>query len=187
MKRQLIILALVVVSNAVALAGNPFSATLSSGTMLPNSKSFRMGFGILGSLSYSVWEQVDISLSAGYMAWGFGIPEDYNTSIVPVLLGVRYFFSRNGFSPYVSGDVAYSAGEFSWVRHEGPGGRLEPSSDNVVTGTERISEVVPDLGMGFQVPLTWGANLDVGTAISLTARNRAAMNLRLMVGINFPL
>ena len=191
MKRSVCILVLIVANCWFAVADNRFAVSLNTGTMTPNSTSKRLGIGVLGSFSYSPWEDVAFSLSTGYLTWGYKTTEKYNTRIVPVILGTRYYFARGSFEPYISGELAYINGEYDWagINYPPPGsaGPFDPASGQPVTGTTSISEVAPGLGLGFQLPLAERLRFDVGSVMLLTAQNAAALNIRLMVGINLSL
>lgn len=158
-------------------AGDRFAIGLSAGTMTPNSTSKRLGIGVLGSVVYSPFEDIAINLSSGYMTWGYQTSREYNTRVVPVILGARYYFALDGFRPYASAELVYSIGEVDWATMS--------RSGQMITGTESISEVGPGLGLGFQAPLAERLNIDVGSAILLTTATAQALNIRLMLGVNF--
>lgn len=169
MKRSLLVLILVIGVHGFATSTDRFALSLGTGTVIPGQTPMRLGIGVLGSIAYSPIQDVEISLSFGYITWEYGGAAEWTKmGIVPTILGVRYYFSHNGFAPYVSGEVEYISGKID---------------DRSIARTSKVSEFGSGLGVGFQIPVAERLNLDVGSVILLSART--AHNIRLMTGLVF--
>ena len=72
-----------------------------------------MGFGGQGNFAYHINPMLDVTASVGYLTWS-GKEADYTFSSVPVLAGVRYYFGKDKFKPYVAGELGM---HFTTVRN----------------------------------------------------------------------
>ncbi len=170
-----------------APAADQFSLGVSAAMTIPEGTSKQLGPGGLASLHYAPWSRVALSLSSGYLAWGYlstnsvpGKNEKYNIRVIPIILGVRYFFTDEGLRPYVSGELGYSIGKHEYtISLPVPG--FPPGSE--YSGTRDISEIGPGLGAGFQLPLAQKLKLDLGTSVLLTSQAQGLRNVRILAGM----
>jgi hypothetical protein len=65
---------------------------------------YKTGFGAQGTFAYHINPMLDVTGSVGYLTWS-GKEADYKFSSVPVLAGVRYYFGKDKFNPYVAGEL----------------------------------------------------------------------------------
>lgn len=68
------------------------------------------GFGGVGTLFYSIDENLVLTGSAGFLRFGGdGISKDFNWSVIPLMSGARYYLGEEdaGMRPYVGGDLGY--------------------------------------------------------------------------------
>ena len=171
----------VVMMSWSAFAGDQFTVSLSGGTMSPNSISKRLGIGFLGGISYSLLEDVSVSLSSGYMTWGYRTTERYNARMVPIAFGARYYFGHGSVTPYACGELSYVIGEAEWSTV------WDRYTGEIKTGTKSISEFGSGLGLGIEVPVSDRLRLDVGSMIHLSQRAAEVPFIRFMLGFGYGL
>jgi hypothetical protein len=177
MKRTIVVLMLIVGAcwNGVAGEGLKLGASVGFAKNAfdrPN----KLGMSFLGSLSYAAFEDLELNLTSGYMTWGYDTWTERNTTVVPIAIGVKYFFLHfSGVRPYLAGDLSYNFGRYNYT--------VQFSDDHVVSGTQDISEIGSALGLGVLIPVGDRVSLDVGSMGHMTARSNATYNIRLMAGI----
>ncbi len=128
--------------------------------------SAALGFGVNGTFEYVSSSQLSFTGAIGYNHFGpkGDLPSgaDYSMNAIPLLAGVRYYFSHGGISPYVSGQIglyflsitssySYSYGGFS--------------SSGSATASESDFGFVP--GIGFIYSLNQNLNLDVSAKYNI--------------------
>jgi hypothetical protein len=177
MKRSVVVMMLIIGAYWNAVAGDGFKVGLSVGAA---KNSFydpsRLGMTLLGSLSYAATGDLELTLTSGYMTWGYQSWTERNTTIVPVAIGARYYFLRSvTVQPYIAGDVSYNFGRYTYT--------AEFSDGQVISGTRDISELGSALGLGVLIPLADHVSLDVGSMVHMTVRSYAMYNMRLMAGV----
>lgn len=73
----------------------------------------KIGFGASGTFFYELSNNFEATGSLGFISWGADKISVGNTSIeatesavtIPLLIGGRYYFNHNIFTPYISGEV----------------------------------------------------------------------------------
>ncbi len=163
--------------------GVAFAATTPSGVDVGK----HLGPGGLVSLFYTPWNRLAVTLSSGYLTWRYAdvtyISKDkYNTHVVPIILGARYFFTDEGLRPYFSGELEYSIGKHDYTVSL-PTPMYPPGSE--YSGTTDISEIGSGLGLGFQLPLSQNLKFDLGASVLLTSQAQSMPNFRILAGVVF--
>lgn len=164
-----------------AFASDQFTLSLTGGTMSPNSASKRLGIGFLGGISYSLLDDFSINLSSGYMTWGYGTTERYNSRMVPIAFGARYYLSHGSVVPYACGELSYVIGEAEWSTV------WDQYTGEIRTGTKSISEFGSGLGLGIEVPVLDQLRLDLGSMLHMTSRANEVPFIRVMIGVGYGL
>ncbi|TAL69020.1 MAG: DUF3575 domain-containing protein [Bacteroidetes bacterium] len=73
------------------------------GTAADNYKS---SVGFQAQFEYLITEEIGMDITAGYTPWNFeNAPSVWKFSIIPVLIGGRYYFTAKSMSSYVGFDV----------------------------------------------------------------------------------
>ena len=107
MKQLLSVLLLAVLFTGFINAQSKMAFGLQAGIAIPTGDfgdGFDMGFGGQGNFAYHINPMLDVTASVGYLTWS-GKEADYTFSSVPVLAGVRYYFGKDKFKPYVAGEL----------------------------------------------------------------------------------
>ncbi|RJP66537.1 MAG: hypothetical protein C4539_11235 [Ignavibacteriales bacterium] len=137
---------------------------------------YKSGFGGIASVTYNLTDNIQLGVNAGYasvsfnndhfneMLNEFGINEkvdiDSKLSIIPVLLGAKYFFTSSSFKPYAALDLGMHlvSVEASSVTVEGQKFDATAKESKATAGW--------GIGLGFLAQLAPKINLDVNAKIS---------------------
>jgi outer membrane protein W len=138
---------------------------------------FDTGFGGLASLNYNASESIQLSLTAGYIKFGFNndyindqlkeagsnmtVDVDASLSVIPIMIGGKYFLSSSDFKPYLAADAGVHI--------------MEITSDKVTVGGQQFDAVGSasetkgafDIGVGFLMKLSPSINLDVNGKLNI--------------------
>ncbi len=160
-----------------------FSISMNTGAFFPNSSSFKLGVGGLISFDYHPNNDFTFSLSSGYSTWGYRNTNEYNTRLIPVILGMKYKLTEGSVSTYLSSEFQYIFGEIDQyidINPENGMRLLNPQKE-----TRNIIDYGIGLGAGVKVPLNANFGLDFGSSILLTAKNSNVYNIRTTVGLSY--
>ena len=114
MKKALIILVALFCLVGMTNAQSKFGITVQGAVSMPMGDFgdlAKTGFGGLGTVTYTLQENIDLVGTIGYLTYDhkdmsyFGSSVTGSTSLVPVIAGARYFFAASGFKPYVTAQV----------------------------------------------------------------------------------
>ncbi len=138
---------------------------------------FDTGFGGLASLNYNVSDNLQLSLTAGYIKFGFNndyindqlkeagfnatVDIDASLSVIPIMIGGKYFLSSSNFRPYLAADLGLHI--------------LEITSEKFTVGGQEFNAVGSasetkgafDIGVGFLMKLSPTVNLDVNGKLNI--------------------
>lgn len=181
MKKQITFL--ILLFSSICFGQIEYSIELSPGLFFPNSHNFKLGYGGLITITAQPSEYVVFTLSNGYSNWGYRNEEEYNTRVIPIILGVRYKIPSEFISPYFLSEFQYVLGE---VDYRLPSDITKP----VLDGEKRsykISEYGIGFGLGIMVPITTKLGIDIGSGILLTAKTSNIYNIRTMLGAYYKL
>ena len=179
-----LIMALFILFPPALLSQSQFSIAVNGGTFFPNSSTFKLGVGGLISVDYHLTNDFTFYLTSGYTTWGYKNSNNYNTRIIPIIVGMKYKLFENSISPYLSSEFQYMTGEIDRLYHR-------PA---VVNGSVQIVPVEKTinftdygvgLGAGISLPLNKNLSLDFGSSLLLTAKNSEIYNIRGMVGLSY--
>jgi len=183
MKRTIAILFIFL--SAYSFGQSKYSLMLSTGTFFPNSSSFKLGVGGLASFSLQPNNDLAFSLSAGYATWGYSNTGEYNTRLVPIIVGMRYNLSASAIIPYLSGEFQLVPGEIDRYVE------IDEETGMWLSKHEKKTRSIFDYGVGFGAGVTFPINnslgLDIGSSILLTAKNSNVYNIRTTVGVVYNL
>lgn len=107
MKKLILVLFITVFAVSFVQAQGKIAIGANGGVFLPMGDfgdGYDMGFGGNAIFVYHLQPNLDITGSAGYQTWS-GKNADYTFSSIPVLAGIRYFFGKGKFLPYVNGEL----------------------------------------------------------------------------------
>lgn len=119
MKKLFSVLFLIGLLVSVSTAQSKFGIRIDGGVALPNGDFgdlYKTGFGGTAALSYELSESVELSANTGYLNFSFNddylnnllkelgsnitVDVDAPLSIIPLMIGGRYYFSQSDFKPY---------------------------------------------------------------------------------------
>lgn len=133
--------------------------------------SYKAGYGGLGTVTYSVGKNLDITATAGYLTYDNKIIEGATSSTLLILGGVRYYLTGNTFRPYLTAQ----AGIYS----------CKTKIDAVLPGMILSSGTTTDLGFaggaGFLYKLGEKLDLDINAVINGSGNNF----VNLSAGVHF--
>ena len=181
MKKQITFL--IVLFSSICFGQIQYSVELSPGLFYPNSHNFKLGYGGYISFMAQPSDYVVFTLSSGYSNWGYRNEDEYNTRVIPIILGVRYKIPTEFISPYFLSEFQYILGE---VDYRLPSDITKP----VLDGEKRsykISEFGIGFGLGVIVPITPRLGVDLGSGILMTAKTSNILNIRTMIGAYYNL
>lgn len=143
-----------------------------------------MGFGGTGTFLYNLNKNLSITGTVGYISFSgkddIGL-DDYSFSMIPILAGVRYYFTPDKFKPYVSGQLGIYSTSVSYTMPSYTIGGVTFGGGEVDASD---SEFGFAFGGGFLMPLGTSMNLDVNAAYNIVSD---ADFLGINVGVNFGL
>lgn len=138
---------------------------------------FDKGIGGLASLSYDVSDRIQLSVTTGYLKLSFNndyinsqlkeaginttVDVDASMSIIPLMVGGKYFLSSSNFRPYVAADLGLHISKIT--------------SEKIIVGGQPFDAVASasetkaafDFGIGFLYKIAPKINLDVNGKINL--------------------
>lgn len=122
--KKLFLLVLLISLTTLSTAQSKFGAGINAGIASPGGDFgdiYNMGFGGNASLTYDLTPDWQLSASAGYYRFGFnddlfndmlkemGVNETVDVeaplSIIPIMVGGKYFFAQSDFKPYASVNI----------------------------------------------------------------------------------
>lgn len=180
--KQLIAI-LLIIFPTLLFGQSQFSISMNTGAFFPNSSSFKLGVGGLLSFDYHPTNDFTFSLSSGYSTWGYRNTNEYNTKLIPVILGMKYKLAEGNVSPYLSSEFQYIFGEIDQYIDINPENGMKLL--NSQKETKNIIDYGIGLGAGVKVPLNANFGLDFGSSILLTAKNSNVYNIRTTVGLSY--
>ena len=181
MKKQ--IMFLILLFSSICFGQMEYSIELSPGLFFPNSHNFKPGYGGLIAFNAQPSEYIVFTLSSGYSNWGYRNEDEYNTRVIPIILGIRYKIPSELISPYVFSEFQYVIGE---VDYRLPSDITKPILDGEKR-SYKISEFGIGFGLGAIVPITTKFGIDIGSGILLTAKTSNIYNIRTMIGAYYKL
>jgi len=119
MKQLLSVLLLAVLFTGFINAQSKMAFGLQAGVAIPTGDfgdGFDMGFGGQGNFAYHINPMLDVTASVGYLTWS-GKTDGFTFSTVPVLAGVRYYFGKDKFKPYVAAELGmhFTSSEYEYL------------------------------------------------------------------------
>ncbi|OGU17542.1 MAG: hypothetical protein A2X61_06110 [Ignavibacteria bacterium GWB2_35_12] len=132
------------------------SYNMPMGTTADNYKS---SVGFQAQFEYLLTEDIGLDITAGYIPWNFEneVP-DQTFTIIPTLIGGRYYFMARGMSSYVGVDLGLYHTTFKTVSEKRPeskfgysilGGVLFPMSDNLYVNSNISYTSISTAGFTF--------------------------------------
>jgi len=183
MKRTIAILFIFL--SAYSFGQSKYSMMLSTGTFFPNSSQFKLGIGGLATFSFQPNNDFAFSFSAGYSTWGYSNSSEFNTRLIPIILGMRYNLSESSIIPYLSGEFQLISGEIDYQAN------IDEETGIWLSKPEKKTKSIFDYGVGFGAgvafPINNSFDLDIGSSILLTAKNFNVYNIRTTVGVVYNL
>ncbi|NWF49627.1 MAG: outer membrane beta-barrel protein [Ignavibacteriaceae bacterium] len=182
MKKIFSILVVLFVAFTVGVnAQSKMGASIQGGIALPMGTFgdvYGMGFGGMGTFTYSISPMTDITGSVGYLMWnGKDAFEDWTFSSVPVLVGARYYFSPGNVRPY---GVAQAGMHF--VSSEAEISFL--GTTTTVSASDSFFGF--GAGAGVVVPIGKKVNLDVNAMFnSISSEGDASNYVSVLAGVMF--
>ncbi len=73
-----------------------------------------MGFGFLGNFYYGINQNIDLTASLGYIAWGTDA-DGASFSNIPIVVGGRYYFQRSNFTPFLAAELGINNLSFTFA------------------------------------------------------------------------
>lgn len=138
---------------------------------------FDTGFGGLASLSYDATDNIQLSVTTGYLNLSFNndylndqlkdaginttVDVDASMGIIPIMVGGKYFLSLSNFKPYVAADLGVHISKITSEKITIGGQQM----DAVASASE--TKAAFDLGIGFLYNIAPKINLDVNGKINL--------------------
>jgi len=116
MKQLLSVLLLAVLFTGFINAQSKMAFGLQAGIAIPTGDFgdvYDMGFGGQGNFAYHINPMLDVTASVGYLTWS-GKDADYTFSSVPLLAGLRYYFGKDKFKPYIAGELGVHFTSFDY-------------------------------------------------------------------------
>jgi opacity protein-like surface antigen len=105
MKKTVLILIALLCMVGITSAQGKFGASIQGAISLPLADfgdAYKMGFGGLATGTYSVSPSVDVVVTSGYLTYVSKASSDVTFSSIPILGGVRVYFGKDKFLPYVT-------------------------------------------------------------------------------------
>lgn len=180
--KRLIVFFLLVLST-FTFSQSKFSITLSPSTFFPNSSDFRLGIGGLLSFGYNLNNDFSASITSGYSTWGYNNSSQYNTRVIPVILGLKYNLSESSIVPYISGEFQLISGEIDYLNYFNNEAGVFFAKP--VESTKSIFDYGVGLGAGVKFPISSNLAMDFGSSILLTAKNSNIYNIRTSFGLSY--
>ena len=153
--------------SSLSIAQSDFSLSVNSGLYFPNNRIYKLGVGGLLSVHYNLYNDFAFTLTSGYTTWGYRNTEEYNTKLIPIILGMRYTLTDTYIEPYLSGEFQYLSGEsFDYDYNDMVGRPLSIP----IKRTKHINDYGVGFGAGILVPINYKLELDFGTSALFTAK-----------------
>jgi hypothetical protein len=180
MKQLLSVLLLAVLFTGFINAQGKMAVGIQAGIALPMGDfgdGYDMGFGGQGIFVYHINPNLDITGSAGYLTWG-GKEGDYTFSSIPILAGVRYYFGKDKFNPYVAGELGMHFYTFDVPEV------VIPGYGTIGGGSESSSNFGFGFGAGFLYQLSPKLDLDVNAKYNSISGDGGSSNyIGIMAGV----
>lgn len=138
---------------------------------------FNPGFGGLASVSYDISDNLQLSFNTGYISFGFNndffndqlkeagidatVDVDATFSVIPLMVGGKYFLSSTNFRPYLAAALGVHISEISAKSVTVGGIKM----DAVQSASETKGAF--DIGAGFLYKISPKINLDVNGKINI--------------------
>jgi opacity protein-like surface antigen len=189
MKQFLSVLLLAVLFAGFINAQGKIALGVQGGVALPigdMEKAYELGFGGQANFAYHISPMIDIMGSIGYFTWsgktqelpnvlgtGTVTSEGGKLSSVPVFAGIRYYFGKGKFNPYVTGELGL---HFETIE--------VPTNVIIVNGSTTGSDLGYGVGAGFLYQLGPKLDLDVNAKYSAIARESATLSyINILAGV----
>ena len=183
--KKLVVVLLLFFSTSL-LSQSKFSVILSSGLLMPNSSTFKLGIGGHISFNYDINDNFAIALTSGYSAWGYNNTRNYNTKIIPIILGTKYYFmNNNAIIPYLIGELQVIAGELNYSYDNYIKTDTGLKFTNTVNGTKSFLDYGVGIGAGLKFPLNNSFGIDLSSSMLLFAEHSDFLNIRTMLGFSY--
>jgi opacity protein-like surface antigen len=138
---------------------------------------YKTGFGGQGTFAYHLNPMFDVTASVGYLTWS-GKDADYKFSSVPVLAGVRYYFGKDNFNPYLAGELG-----IHFVTFDVPT-IVIPGYGTIGGGSESKSYFGFGAGAGFLYKMGPNLDLDVNAKYnSISTEGSSSSYISIMAGV----
>ncbi|MBI1932911.1 MAG: hypothetical protein HYS24_10285 [Ignavibacteriales bacterium] len=129
-----------------------------------------MGFGFLGNFYYGINQNIDLTASLGYIAWGTDA-DGASFSNIPIVVGGRYYFQRSNFTPFLAAELGINNLSFTY------------DSEYFGEYSATSSDFGLGIGGGFLYALG-NMDLDVSAKINIISDTN---NLTVFAGLRFPI
>lgn len=106
MKKVLVVLIALFCLVGMTNAQSKIGVSVQGGIGLPMGDfgdAYDMGFGGFATGTYTLNPNLDIIATVGYFTYNNKVIDDATFSAIPILGGVRYYFGKDKFRPYVTG------------------------------------------------------------------------------------
>lgn len=138
---------------------------------------FDSGFGGSASFFYNLNDNLQLSATAGYIKFSFNndyfndqlkdagidatVDVDATLSVIPIMVGARYFLSSSNFKPYLLADAGIHIMEITSSKVTVSGQEFD------AVGSASESKGAFDIGAGFLVNIAPKINLDINGKLNL--------------------
>lgn len=174
------VLVLVTMFTGITNAQSKMAVGLQAGAAIPLGDfgdGYKTGFGGQGTFAYHINPMFDVTGSVGYLTWS-GKDADYKFSSVPVLAGVRYYFGKDKFNPYVAGELG-----IHFVTFDVPS-IFVPGFGTIGGGSESKSYFGFGAGAGFLYKMGPNLDLDVNAKFNnISTEGNSSSYLSIMAGV----
>jgi hypothetical protein len=176
MKKVLVVLIALFCLVGITNAQSKFGVSVQGGVGLPMGDFgdlCKTGFGGFATGTYTINPNLDVIATVGYMTFSWKNVDDASSSYIPILGGVRYYFGKDKFRPYVTGMAGIFSGK---TKFKVFGIEVEGTSSDFGFGA----------GGGFLYELGKKLNLDVtATYNSISADGSTSNWLTVGAGVHF--
>jgi len=163
-----------------------FSIIVSSGLFMPNSSTFKLGVGGHISFNYDLNDNFAIALTSGYSSWGYRDTRNYDTRIIPVILGTKYYFMKdNAIIPYLIGELQVISGKINYSQENYKMIDTGLMFTNTTNETKSFLDYGVGIGAGLKFPLNNSFGIDLSSSMLLFAEHSDFLNIRTMLGLSY--
>ena len=110
--------------------------------------------------------------------------------MVPITLGVQYYFNGNDITPYILVELNYINGSYKYNFKSIESNKnlpFPPSNNNFIVNSKKFSSVAFSGGVGLQKKITDNFSIDFSTVVVLYSKDNELFHGRLFVGFNYTL